>query len=183
MIEIFNTKGMGTKAIGLAAANITDDNHPVIVYADMIGVKTQTEAIWASIVAGQNIEFKGEYDWEKTVWQGGRNLTYQRTSVRPVEHYWHSVTVMVPNHDIPWGTIVSSLGMVKEEQLYRLLRDHSVYPALDNWQYTLFEAGLEHALIREAQVKGKLDWCYIVSLEGWDDVFKKLAADHSLVIR
>lgn len=183
MIDIFNSKGMSTKAIAIAAARVSDGNHPQIIYADLLGVKTQTDAIWASIVSGQNIEFKEEYSYEKITWQGAREFTYQRTAVRPVPHYWHTVTVMVPNHDVPFGTIVSSLPMVKEEQLYRLLRDHSVYPAVDSWQYTLFEAGMANALIQQAEVKGDIDWCYSVSLEGWDPVFEDLARDHALVIR
>ena len=181
MITVYNTKGMSSYCYGIAAARLTDDNHPTIIYADLVGVKTQTEGIWASIVAGQNIIFKENY-YREVTWQGSREYTYQRTSSRPVPHYWHSVTVMIPNHNVPYGTVVSSLPMTKEDQLYRLLRDHSVYPALDAWQYTLFKAGLEHALIQEAQVHGDLEWAYVVSLEGWDAAFTALAESRSLVI-
>jgi len=181
VIQVYNSKGMSARAFGLAAARITDDNHPVVVYADLVGVKTQVESIWASIVSGQNVITKGEYVREVT-WQGCRELTYQRTAVRPLPHYWHVITTMLPNHNMPYGTATSALGTSKEDQLFRLLRDHSVYPVLPAWRHTLFEAGKEHALIQEAEVQGDLTWCYIVSLEGWDTAFESLAASHSLAI-
>ncbi|MCP4643656.1 MAG: hypothetical protein GY851_24630 [bacterium] len=176
MLTIKNRKGM---AVGITSAAVTPDER--IAFLSIVGAQTAVKALWASVL---NRRAALHISGRSNSYYGDDNVEYVTLKQSPAPGVHHWVMFPEPGPSAPYLLLVP-LGMSREEQLVKLLNQHTLWPVKDEWGSVLWEQGItagddDVCLIRELEVHGNLDWAYAVSTIGWDDVIDQAARQGSL---
>jgi hypothetical protein len=177
-MKIKNRQGM--EAVLTAA--VTTDEARTIVFASIVGAQTAVKALWASILNRRTaLHISGRRDY--CFGDGDVEYVTIKQSPAPGVHHW--VMYPEPGPEALFLLLVPLQGMSEEEQLVRLLNQHTLWPVKDEWASELWERGVAvddtgARLIRELTVHGDLEWAYAVATIGWDDVIDRAAKDGRL---
>lgn len=173
MIRIKNNKGMMAQ-VGAAA---TTEEHR-IAFLSIVGAQTAVKAIWASVVSRRS-PLRIGHDYRAVY--GDRDVEYLvlKQGLAPGLHHW--VMYPEPNPAAPYLLLVPLNGTSAEQQLVRLLNQHSLWPVRAEWEKILWDEGRQARLVQKLEVQGdRLPWAYAVSTIGWDDVIDEAAKAGSL---
>ena len=181
MVKIKNRKGM---EVGATSVVVTSDKK--IAFVSIVGAQTAVKAIWASVLNRRTLlHVSGSRDY----YYGDDDVEYVTLKQSPAPGVHHWVMYPEPGPSAPFLLLIP-LGMSKEEQLVKMLNQHTLWPVKDEWAKVLWEQGTTTVidgddtegtcLIRKLKVHGNLEWAYAVSTIGWDDVIGQEACNGNL---
>ena len=178
-MKIRNKDGMSVYAHAMA---VTPNN--TIAFLSIVGALTAVKAIWASVISRKTPLYVDAYRKQRK-YKGDGDVDYVvfKQSLEQGLHHW----VLFPDPDTaPFLLLLPSNGASPQELLVQGLNQHTLWPVKEEWADPLWEAthGVsvpkEQRLIRKLAVSGNLEWAYLVSPDGWDDVIDRLAQDGAL---
>jgi hypothetical protein len=183
------------KEVGCTVAAAAIDRRQNKVHAvQLVGVQTAVKAIWATLVSGNNLSFRGGMYINTSNPRTDQFLTIRGATLDNRFKAWfaylnpslNDVFTILPIYQYDQHKdSFSSLPHDRWDEgdklnvFIRFLADYTLWPVRPEWAEVLWKQGEYLGLIQEIATAG-FPWAYSVEKVGWDEVINAGAQDGTL---